>query len=258
MTRPLTVLTLRGIGEPLDDPGTVSNRAAAVLRARHAGDVEIIDVPWDATYGPVGGAPDGGAYADTVEAGVLLTRHMIEAAARPVVLLGFSAGATVAGHLAQRVHTGEHGRGNLTAVGLIADPHQPRRVGGIDAHGDPAFGVAGERDPGDTVPVRWAWSAGDPIPCTPELSPLRTIADQSAAMSLADPRAWTADLVDRLLRARWQPSAIDWRDPIGTVRRYTRAAQAAGRYLTGDHVRPYVPSGSIIGGMVAGIIEDIR
>lgn len=257
MTRPLTVLTLRGIGEPLDDTGTVSNKAAALLR-HHRVDVEIIDVPWEATYGPVGGAPDGGAYVDTVDAGVLLAHHMINATDNPVVLIGFSAGATVAGNLARRITDGELDRGNLEAVGLIADPHQPRRVGGIDAHGDPAFGVAGERDPGAAVPVRWAWSAADPIPCTPELSPLRTIADQSAAMSLADPAAWTRDLVDRLRRARWQPSAIDWRDPLGTIRRYTRAAGAAGRYLTGDHVVPYAPHGSIIGGMVAGIIEDVR
>src|SRR5699024_951398 len=131
MTRPLTGLTLRGIGEPLDDPGTVSNRAAALLRIVHHGaDVEIIAVPWEATYGPVGGAPDGGAYVDTVEAGVLLTHHMIAAADRPVVLIGFSAGATVAGHLARRIADGEFDRGNLAAVGLIADPHQPRRAGG--------------------------------------------------------------------------------------------------------------------------------
>ena len=233
--RMVTALTVRGIGEPHRRQNNTATRAAHLM-----GTVSRVDdVPWAATYGPFGGPQDSPSFQVAVDEAIRMVDECVADADGPVVVIGFSGGATVAGHYVRRVHDGRLDRRGLVAAGLIADPHMPKYVQGRDPHGDPAWGVAGSRDTGDTVPVRWAWSAGDPIPCTPRLDPLRTIADQTAAMALGDPSAWTNDLLDRLRRGRWQPSAIDWRDPLGTLRRYKRAIEAAARYLGGDHVVPY-------------------
>lgn len=230
----ITVLTLRGIGEPLAG-ATMCSTLADLLTFEH----RVIPVPWDATYGPVGGNPQGKSYERAVTEGAALTLGMIDADPYPVVLLGYSGGAAVAGEAARQIADGQHPGLDVRAVGLVADPQMPRSIGAREPGGALAFGVAGSRDIGDAVSPRWAWAPPDPICCTPELSPLRTIADQSAALSLADPVAWGRDLVDRLLRGRWQPSAWDWRDVLGSIRRYGEAADAARRYLTGEHWRHY-------------------
>lgn len=204
------------------------------------GDFTVEAVSWPAQYGPVGEASlDGMSYEAAVDKGVAMTLDRITDG--PVVLLGYSGGATVAGEAARQVADGMHPDLEVTGVGLLADPLQPRSVGGRDPDGREAWGVAGDREIGGAVLSSWAWVDVDPICCTEDRSPLRTIADQSAAMSLGDPNAWVQDLVDRLLTGRWHPSAIDWRHPVETFRRYGRAADAARRYMDGEHYEPYVP-----------------
>lgn len=224
-----TILYARGIGEPPGKPGMCHQVIRHLDRERF----RAVEVTWPATYGPVGGNPQGESYERALAIGYEQVLDAITRSQDPVVLLGYSGGATLMGDVAAafgRQYSGR--RGHVLGVTLIADPHQPR---GISPHG---HGVAGHR-PIDGVPAWWAYSDRDPICVTPELSPLRTLADQSAAMSLADPAAWGRDLHDRLRTARWQPSAWDWHDPIGSIRRYSDAADAVRRYIV-HHTADYL------------------
>lgn len=222
----VTVFTCRGIGEPLHGGQMLDH-----VTQHFPDDWQVIKVPWEAQYGPVGTAGPGGSSFDrSLTLGQHLLREMItDAGPDPIVLLGYSGGAALAGHVAAELEPDLAEK--VAAVGLMADPFQPR---GVSEHG---FGIAGSRNPFHPGTV-WSWSDADPICVTPELSPLRTIADQTAAMALGDPAAWGQDLVDRLRRGRWQPSAIDWRDPLGTLRRYGDAIDAARRYLI-NHTADY-------------------
>lgn len=224
----ITVLYARGIGERVGIAGMCQN----VIGHLDPGRFRAVEVPWPATYGPVGENLRGAGYTDALAKGYELVYDAISTTPGPVVLLGYSGGASLMGDVASFI--GREGVADflqVVGVALIADPHQPR---GISVHG---HGVAGPR-PIDGVPAWWAYSDRDPICVTPELSPLRTLADQSAAMSLADPAAWGRDLANRMMRSRFQPSAIDWRDPIGSSRRYYEAAGAVLRYLT-NHYSDY-------------------
>lgn len=219
----ITVLYARGIGERFGIAGMCQN----VIGHLDPGRFRAIEIPWLATYGPVGANLRGASYRDAIYEGERLVYDAISEAPGQVVLLGYSGGASLMGNIASDISAmSDIGAWKkLVGVALIADPHQPR---GVSPHG---HGVAGPR-PIDPLPAWWAYSDRDPIPVTPELSPLRTLADQSAAMSLADPAAWGRDLANRMMRSRFQPSAIDWRDPIGSSRRYYEAAGAVLRYLT--------------------------
>ncbi|MCQ4119863.1 hypothetical protein [Rhodococcus tibetensis] len=82
------------------------------------------------------------------------------------------------------------------------------------------------------------WHMSDPadvITNCPANSPLRTIADQSAAFALGDLSAWGWDLIDRLRQNRWQATITDWRNTREVWRTYAQAIDSARGYLTGDH-----------------------
>lgn len=229
---PTTVIRCRGIGEPLTGRTFLHD----VTDQLHPAEFRAVELPWAATYGPIPGL-HGPSFDESLAEGRALLLAAITEAPGKVALIGYSGGAMLAGDTAAEIGRGDHGptiQNKVTAVALVADPAQPR---GQAANG--SFGVTGSRDI-HGVPARWTWDERDPIPCTPELSPLRTIADQTAAMSLVDPAAWTVDLLDRLRRGRWQPSAWNWWDIAGSIRRYSEAAAQASYYLTGGHVAAYI------------------
>ncbi|GAA4809466.1 hypothetical protein [Tomitella cavernea] len=240
----IDVLTLRGIGEAIgQDAPLQTDHVITELdptRFRH------VPVRWDVTYGPIGVGADR-AFDRSLALGVHQVLGAIDATENPAVLVAYSGGAALAGHAAAEIGRGLHPHLDVRAVVLIADPFQPAHVCGD------VWGVAGSRDV-HGIPATWVWDRRDPIPCTPKLSPLRTIADQSAAMSLADPAAWGRDLVDRVKAGRWQPSAFNPFDLFATFRRYQHAAALATNYLTGLHYRAYQNRGAEAAQFIRGVV----
>ncbi|MGW0043362.1 alpha/beta fold hydrolase [Rhodococcus sp. NPDC003348] len=220
----ITVLTCRGIAEPLE-ANMLTNTTTLLDPTRFT----TREVPWEASYGPYP-EPGGSSFDKALADGRALLLDMIADDPNPVVLLGYSGGAALAGNVAAEIARGLHPDLVVRGVGLIADPLRP------ESAGLPGWGIAGRRSIGGAMPV---WQIADPrdvICCCPANSPLRTLADQSAAFSLADPRAWVVDLLDRLRTRRWQAVLIEWWHPWTVWRQYSNAIDDVEGYLyRGDH-----------------------
>lgn len=219
----ITVLCCRGIGEDFRDNllNDVTERLDPKrFRARQ--------IPWQASYGPVP-SPGGFSFDKALAQGRERLLNAINDDPYPVVLLGYSGGAALAGNVAAEVGTGTWPDLDVRGVGLVSDPYRP-----LD-YNLPGWGIAGTR-PIRGLPV---WQLADPadvITCCPKDSPLRTFADQSTAFSLADPEAWAEDLLDRLKTKRWQEVKVDWLNLFGTFSQYRQAQYDAEGYLfRGDH-----------------------
>ena len=235
------LITCRGIGEQTGTNmilGGIGGRRGVVGRLP-AGKFPVHDLPWAANYGPVGGVVNAQSYGRNVEQGMdLIAAKLAELPeGDKAILLGFSAGATLAGNYAAYARGDVHHRGKIAGVGLIADPMMPRGVCDVDPE---SFGVGGERRiPEHDFPVQWIYNPRDMICCCPTDSPLRTIADQTFALSFAPGAAplWIADLVDRVKTRRWQAVKVEWWHPLRVIAQYRRALEDAHGYLfAGEHI----------------------
>lgn len=226
MTGP-TIYQVRGISEPMF--GNMFDKVSALVP-----DARVIEIPWSASYGPVP-QPLGEAFAKaTGDAVPRLLQALDEHG--PGFVGAFSGGCYAAGHVADIGHR------NLLGVALIADPFQPVGVApGL------RFGIAGSRPIRSHVPVKWAFNLADAICCCERDSPLRTLADQTSALSLSDPIRWGLDLADRAARNRWQRVVIPWNNPRATWDLYGRAINDAlayaGRLGPSPHLTYGAPRG---------------
>ena len=239
----ITVLCARGIGEPLTE-----NMLSHVTRMLPADRFNVIEIPYPAEYGPVPGLAGKSFDASLAELRRLVLWEIVKAPGR-VVLLGYSAGAAGMGDIAAEIALGLHMdatremgwpafqalpiAGKIAGVGLVADPRMPT---GLDPLGRPMWGIAGSRVIPADYPVWWVADPADPIPCLEVDSPLRTVADQTDAMSLTDPVAWGLSLFARLQFGQWQAVAIRWWDRESVIRQYSAAFAALQRYVGRDHV----------------------
>lgn len=206
MTR--RVILVDGIGEPIPN--------SLMSHADWSG-LEVTHLRWSRSYGPINPNHDpfGPSFSRAMGEGIDALRDDLYING-PAFVGGFSAGAAVAGHVAAQGHP------DLIAVGLIADP--------FDAARENAWGIAGRR-PVWSTNAR-SWSCPHDIICrAPADSPVRTLADQSAAFSLADPAAWGADILSRLRTNRWQAIRTNPLDLAATWRRYSAAAAGVSDYL---------------------------
>jgi len=214
----MKVITVRGISEPIDSP-MLTNVTKLIRNA------EVVPIPYSAQYGPVPN-PVGMSFRSTVAQGEEMLDAELDKG--PAVVLAYSAGSVIAGNIASRWHP------NIRAVGLLSDPLRHPGDGGPKG----GWGIAGKRLIGNwPYPV---WQMADPadvITCCPANSPLRTIADQSAAFSLVDAKAWGWDLVERLRQQRWQATIRDWRNIREVWTAYSAAIEGAQGYLFArDHI----------------------
>jgi hypothetical protein len=197
----ITVLRARGIGESMDEQQMLANVTRELDPARFI----VKDVPWSAQYGVVPSLL-GESFDRAISLGRSMLLNMIELDPNPVVLLGYSGGAALAGNVACEIAMGVHPYLDIRGVGLIADPCRST-LNSVNA-GASGWGIARPRGIGGKFPT---WQLADPrdaITCCPPNSPLRAFADESAAFSLVDPTAWGEDLLDRLATHEWQPVSV--------------------------------------------------
>lgn len=224
----ITVLSCRGIGEPIR-----GNMLANVGRKLDPARFRVREVPWAASYGPVP-LPFGPSFDEALRTGRELLLRMIADDPYPVLLKGYSGGGALAGHVAREIARGQHPHLEVVGCALLADPFMPDYASPVRDE----FGIAGSRAIPRAFPTYWACDPADTIGRCPRNSPLRTVADQTAAASLSDPEAWIRDLEDRLRTGRWQ--AIEplkfWQIPE-ILGRYRRALHDLDGYLRrGDHI----------------------
>lgn len=238
--RRYTVITVRGTGERLASPhNMLANVTRGLDQHRFA---TIVDLAYPASIGMMNPerAFAGVSLARSVELGLMTLATEIRRTPLPVVLLGYSLGAIVVTRFLEAQARGMNPDCEVAFAACIANPlRQPGDS--RDAPGAPGFGIAGSPVLGRI------WEVANPrdgITCCPADSPLRTAADGLSAYSFAVGGGWSQDLLDRVLRRRWQPVNLDWwRDPLGAWRAHEQAAVLVRDYLAGEHGPAYVRDG---------------
>lgn len=230
MTTAQRVLVFDGIGET-----GVHTMAGGLARLLH---LPVVHVEYNREYGPVGGTLVGQSYWRTRDQGGKAGLAILEDGI-PSLLIGFSAGAHIAGDLAWLDHPA------IVGAILIADPMQPSWV-----TRDLLSGVSGQIVRGALVhrtgkpakPIRWEYNKRDMICQCPDNSPWRDVADVTELMTMrpVDRRAFVLDIcgdfADRLRRPRFIF------DLLGEGRRWARALDDGLGYLAppvgrGEHVK---------------------
>lgn len=123
------LITCRGIGERTGTNmilGGSGGRRGVVGRLPE-GKFPVHDLPWPANYGPVGGVVDAQSYGRNVDQGMDLIAAKLAALPKgdKAILLGFSAGATLAGNYAAR-RDAPH-RGKIARCGSDRRPYDAQR-----------------------------------------------------------------------------------------------------------------------------------
>jgi hypothetical protein len=240
----ITVLMARGTGEPVDGP---NNMLRLVTSRLDPAKFEIgADCPYPASVGPANqtGNPLGPSEDESIRLGIPALAAMIRACPNKVGLLGYSLGAELVSKFLEAQASGEYADCELAFTACAANPV---RAEGDSIEPNPVgYGINGPHGPFPAgVTHLEAANPADMITSCPEGSPLRTLADQVSAFSFAALGGWTQDLVQKLLKGRFQPSSVDWwTHPIRTWDLYEEAAIGVQGYLTRQtHIEQYIEDG---------------
>ena len=223
---PLTLLWVDGTWCP--EGGSAASEA--LRRALDPARVRFVYVSYPAEFGAATGSGDL-AYQESVWQGVARLHAARGNTYGPVAVGGYSQGAAVSVAYARLSGAG------LVACATMGDPHHPVVAG--------RGGIAGAlATPCRRLTVR---APGDPIADLPLGSPLRTVADLGAWMSIRDWAAvlrWghevAADVADLRRLQQW------WRNPAAWAGLLS-AGHYASNYLGTNHTTDYVRKGYAVG-----------
>lgn len=238
----IDVVTVRGTGEILDAPTNILRNVTKELD--HDRFRLLADCPYPATVGPVGGRVDGLSERANIEIGMNSLAAVIRATPNQVGIIGYSLGALVVDGFMEAKARGEYADCEVAFTACLANP--ARREGDSVDSGSHGYGINGPHGdfPAGHVHLEYA-NPGDAITSCAAGSPLRAIADGMGAFGFIELGGWSQDLVDRLLRRRFQPINWDWwRNPVQTWQLYNEAARQVVGYLDGSqHIRAYIEGG---------------
>lgn len=239
----ITVMTLRGTSEVA---GSSNNMLCNVTSELDQSKYIIGgDLPYPASIGPdnSGVNPLGASENQSVAQGVDCIAYAVRKCPDVVGLIGYSLGAEVVSRFLELKGQGQYADCKLAWAAMVANPN--RAPGESIDSPTVGYGINGahSRYPVD-VPVFNAANPQDGITSCPGNSPLRTLADQMSGFTFAG-TSWSQDLMDRMLRNRWQPADPNWwMHPIETWNRYDNAAALLRGYLIdGQHMRHYIADG---------------
>ncbi|MGB6182254.1 MAG: hypothetical protein WBF79_13510 [Rhodococcus sp. (in: high G+C Gram-positive bacteria)] len=229
----VTVMLRRGISESL--VRNMMGNLAAQLDRKHFHFTGESD--WRAEFGPIPN-PRGRSYTGGVTAAaVTLADEIDHHEGGPLIVGGYSAGAAVV-HEALRMLPFNTRRAKVTRAIMVADPLMPASIRPDQLLGTRrpgSSGITGGKNiwtKDGTPHLTWVAHHGDAICCCPQLSPLRTLADQLTGMSLADLGGWGVDLHRRLITRSFQPTngALGLREAMWDLDGYMRRGEHINHY----------------------------
>ncbi|KQU30320.1 MULTISPECIES: hypothetical protein [unclassified Rhodococcus (in: high G+C Gram-positive bacteria)] len=217
----VTVITCRGLFEAVSDRNMLSNLTNRLDHSRFR--VEEFG-PWAAAFGD---------YDVALERTSRALAERIRVEPGPVVLAGYSGGA----HVVKRALldlTGKE-REKVARVVLCADPSMPRWSGNrgdqvVGSRRILATGIAGDEELWMPSGVTYVADRGDPIPFTPDGSPLHTLAAFLTALG-------PGKEMPLRMRVKLAAAAASRRYDLGA---YGEAVALFNAYAFGQaHQRPY-------------------
>lgn len=152
------------------------------------------------------------------------------------MLVGYSAGAQLVGDAAAELARSGDAAG-VIGVAILSDPSQPV---GLASGGK--YGIRGSRKIGTRIRAKWWFDIKDVICCCTAApkSLMRIIADRSAELTLAGPRAWSGILA-RLKARKLQAYLFPWNQPADFKLQVEVAIHEAEGYLRrGDHTSYHI------------------
>jgi len=240
----IDLITCRGTGEPV---GGERNTLGVITAALDPQRFQVLgDCAYPASIGPANQGLHllGDSEDASVQAGVESLAQLIRSTDNQVGVLGYSLGAVVVTAFREAQARGEYPDCELAFSACLANP---RRRPGDSIDPEPfGSGIDGPHaDFGGDAPHFEAANPRDAITSCPLDSPLRTLADGMSAFSIADLGGWTVEVVDRLLRRRWQPTSLGaLLHPVRTWQLYDTAATDVRGYLWGGtHTHAYIADG---------------
>lgn len=248
------VVLVRGTSEPMGGAHNMLTYVASQLdRSKYR---VVGDLSFPASVGPVapGGNVLGSSENESVEIGVDNLVQLIESCENRVAVLGYSLGAVVVSRFNEAQSAGKYADCEVAFTATVANPL--RCEGDSIDPGSRGFGINGQHGQFPARPHFEVANEFDAITSCPADSPLRNLADVMSAFSFAEVGGWTEDLIDRLLRSRWQPGDPTWwLHPVRTWQRYNEAAQDVVGYLTGQHSARYITGGYC--DRLAAVLNDL-
>lgn len=240
-----TVITVRGTGELRGAAANMLTRVTGKLDLDRFETGPRLDLDYPAQIGPFGAAGLLGPSEETSRtAGVAALAAAVRATPNRAGVIGYSLGSCVVTAFLEAKARGEYADCEIAWAALVANPWRAQGWSiDRDRYG---FGINGARGRWPTdIPIWEVANPADVITSCPPDSPLRSLADGITAFTAVAGCEWGSDLIDRMLRRRWQPrGGVDLLHPVQTWRRYARAADDLNGYLFGQHhFQAYIDGG---------------
>jgi len=237
----ITVLTLRGTGEPV---GTPNNSLTHVTRQLDPTKYEIgPDVNYPASIGFVNpqGRINGVSEQDSINAGQGLIAEAVRATPNLVGLIGYSLGASTVSRFLELKAQGHYADCELAWAATVANPWRAR--GESLDHNDVGWGISGEHGRWPALRTYSVANPQDGITCCPGNSPLRNLAGMVNNLTFAQ-LEWTSAGAQQLLNTGFQDAMSHAQDYWNVWDRYINAAALMRGYLyDGQHMAHYINDG---------------